>query len=124
MKLYDSVSSMDTTTPLSTAITLQRTTRNYSGEFTDVRSFSIEPAVEPQLIAYWGLEVTEIISEKGTTIHQRIKLASLSTEGQCRSAFGQDYYSSTEYNRLSLELIPELILDAISASTGETLIRS
>ena len=113
---------MDTNTTLGTSITFQRTVVTYSGEFTDPQIFMIEPMTEPHIIGYWNLEVTAITTDKAgvreTAMHQRVKLVSLRTEGQHRSSFGEDYHSSTKHHRLSINLVPAVLLEAISAATG------
>lgn len=113
---------MDTNTTLGTSTTFQRTVVTHSGEFTDPQSFMFEPMTEPHTLGYWNLEVTAITTNKAgaeeTTMHQRVKLVSLRTEGQHRSSFGEDYHSSIKHHRLSIDLVPKVLLEAISAATG------
>lgn len=114
---------MDNSEPLSAVVQLNRNTRHYSGEFTNPRSYLMQPVDEEHVIGYWGLEVLEIEgSDGGRKVYHRVKLASLRTAKQMRSRFSQDYHSDTNYHRESLALVPEELLEAISEATGEVIL--
>lgn len=119
------VSFMDNSESLSAAVTLNRNTRNYSGEFLNPRAYLMQPADEEHVIGYWGLEVLEIEGSDGERkVYHRVKLASLRTATEGRSRFSQDYHSDTNYHRESLALVPEELLEAISEATGEVILFS
>jgi hypothetical protein len=112
-----------TAEPLTAVVQLNRTTRRYSGEFFNPREYLLQPAEESHVIGYWSLEILTIEGSDGASaIYYSVKLTSLRTPGQMRSRFSQDYHSDINYHRLSLSLVPEEILEAISEATGETIL--
>lgn len=106
---------------LSPVVSFQETTLRYSGEFGSPAEFIIAPATKPRVIGYWSLMVTTIVSEKGTFVYYKVRIASLRTAHQCRSTFAEDYHSDTKYSRHGLNLLPVEIIDAITVATGEDL---
>lgn len=113
---------MDTITGLKARNDLTRTTRKFGGEFVNPAEFVIAPSTEPHVIGYWGLTVEEVETADNFTVYYSVRLASLRTEGQCKSKFGEVYHSDTSYSRNSLLLVPRDILVAIEEVTGEGLV--
>lgn len=111
----------DIASALSPVVSFEKTTRKYSGEFDSPVEFLIVPAAEPHVIGYWSLTVTTIVSKEGTFVYYKVRIASLRTAHQCRSAFAEDYHSDTQYSRHGLNLLPVEIIDAITEATGENL---
>lgn len=105
----------------SPVVSLEKTTRFYSGEFGVPAEFVIAPVTVPHFIAYWSLRVNTIVSGKGAFVYYKVQVASLRTAGQSRSAFVEDYHPNTEYSRYGFHLLPEEIIDAIAQATGEKL---
>jgi hypothetical protein len=114
---------MDNSESLGGFVKLRRFSRKYSGEFTNPREFHMQPVDEDHTIAYWSLEVQDTDTEDGkTSTYYSLHLASLRGPGVMRSAFGEHYYSTPSSTRLSLSLVPEELLEAISETTGETIL--
>lgn len=111
----------DIASTLNPVVSLEKTTRFYSGEFGVPAEFVIAPATVPHFIAYWSLRVNTIVSGKGAFVYYKVQVASLRTAGQSRSAFVEDYHSNTEYSGYGLNLLPAEIIDAIAQVTGENL---
>ena len=114
--------SMTTINVLTANVDLKRTTHKFAGEFANPMEFTITPAVEPHVIGYWSLTVLEVETAETSAVYYTVRLASLRTENQCRSKFGEEYHSDDSHNRHSLTLVPKEILAAISEATGENLI--
>ena len=110
----------DIASTLNPVVSLEKTTRFYSGEFGVPAEFVIAPATVPHFIAYWSLSVNKIVSDKGTLFYYRVQVASLRT-AQSRSTFVEDYISRTDYSGYGLNLLPVEIIDAIAQVTGENL---
>lgn len=116
---------MDNSESPSEAVTLNRNTRRYSGEFANPKAYLMRSADEEHIIGYWSLEVLEIEGSDGERkVYHRVKLASLRNATEGRSRFSQDYHSDTNYHRENLALVPEELLEAISEATGEVILFS
>jgi len=111
-----------TTGDITVSVDFRKTVRSYSGEFIDPPTLTVEPATTPQVIGYWGLDVTEIDGANGKSLYYKVKLASLRAPGQGRSSFGQDYHSGEDYGRLSLKLVPASVIEAIEVATDEIIL--
>lgn len=103
--------------------TLRKTTRSYHGEFDNPGEYHMLPADETHAIGYWGLEILEIETEDGKiTVHTQVRLASLRTEKQMRSAWSESYHFPALHHRQPLSYVPDEILEVISEATGETIL--
>lgn len=100
---------MDNSESPSEAVTLNRNTRRYSGEFANPKAYLMRSADEEHIIGYWSLEVLEVEGGDG-------ELGAL--------GFSQDYHSDANCHRESLALVPEELLEAISEATGEVILFS
>lgn len=113
---------MSTINVLNATVDLKRTICKFAGEFVNPMEFTIAPATEPHVIGYWGLTVLEVETVDTSAVYYTVRLASLRTEGQCKSKFGEEYHSDSSYPKRSLLLVPKEILHAISEATGKNLI--